>query len=149
MRKTLLSLSAVALSLVFAGCKHVENTERKFGRGMNNAFDIVRGGEFRRTMEQTALNDGPDVAYSTGFVRGMNRTFGRTGIGLWEMISAPFPPYEPQFTEHFAPYPVYPDNNQPTLMADPAFATDTHLGFSGGNVAPFIPGSRFHVLSSP
>jgi putative exosortase-associated protein (TIGR04073 family) len=149
MRKIFLSLSVVALSIFFVGCAHVEKTERKFGRGMNNAADIVRGGEFRRSMEQTALHDGPDVAHSTGFIRGINRTLGRTGIGLWEMISAPFSPHDPQFTEHFSPYPVYPDNYQPTLAADPMFATDTHLGFSGGNAFPFLPGNRFHVFNNP
>ena len=149
MLKSFLFLSAIALSFLITGCAHVENTEHKFGRGLNNAFDIVRGGEFRRTMEQTALHDGPDAAYSTGFIRGINRTFARTGIGIYEMITAPLPPYDPVFTEHFSVNPVYPDNYTPTLMADPMFATDTQLGFSGGNVAPFIPGSRFHVFANP
>ena len=146
MLKSPLFLAVVAVSLLVSGCA---NTERKFGRGMNNAFDIVRGGEFRRTMEQTALHDGPDAAYSTGFVRGINRTFSRTGIGIYEMITAPFPPYDPVFTDKFAVNPVYPDNYQPTSVADPMFATDTHLGFSGGNAAPFIPGNRFHVFANP
>ena len=146
MLKSFLFLSTIALSFLISGCA---NTERKFGRGMNNAFDIVRGGEFRRTMEQTALQDGPDTAYSTGFIRGINRTFARTGIGIYEMVTAPFPSYDPIFTGKFAPNPVYPDNYQPTLVADPMFATDTQLGFSGGNVLPIIPGSRFHVFANP
>lgn len=116
---------------------------------MNNAFDIVRGGEMRRTMEQTALFDGPDVAHTTGFIRGFNRTLARTGIGLYEMITAPIPPYDPIFTDHFAPYPVYPDNYQPGIMADSLFTTDSNLGFGGGDVAPFLPGSRFHVFGNP
>jgi hypothetical protein len=28
------------------------------------------------------------------------------------------------------------------------FATDTNLGFSGGDVAPFIPGSRFRIFDT-
>ena len=146
MLKSFLFLTTIALSFLVSGCA---NTERKFGRGMNNAFDIVRGGEFRRTMEQTALQDGPDAAYSTGFIRGINRTFARTGIGIYEMVTAPFPSYDPIFTGKFAPNPVYPDNYQPTLVAYPMFATDTQLGFSGGNVLPIIPGSRFHVFANP
>ena len=47
------SLPYLAISLLTAalvsGCA---NTERKFGRGMSNMYEIVRGGEFRRTMEQ-------------------------------------------------------------------------------------------------
>ncbi len=113
---------------------------------MSNTFEIVRAGEFRRTMEQTALFDSPDTAYTTGFVRGINRTLARTGIGVYEMITAPFPPYDPVFTDHFAPAPVYPDNYQPNLMADSMFDTDTFIGFSGGDVLPIVPGSRFKIF---
>src|SRR5512144_1826667 len=106
----------VLISAVGSGCA---NGERKFGRGMNNTLEIVRAGEFRRTMEQTALFDSPDAAYTTGFVRGINRTLARTGIGIYEIVTAPFPPYDPVFTDHFAPAPVYPDSYQPDLVADP------------------------------
>jgi putative exosortase-associated protein (TIGR04073 family) len=144
MRKTLPLLVVVGLAAVFAsGCANVEN---KFGRGMSNTFEIVRGGEFRRTMEQTALFDGPDAAYSTGFIHGIDRSLARTGIGVYEVVTAPFPPYHPIFTDHFAPGPVYPDNYAPGLIADSMFSTDTELGYSGGDIAPFIPGSRFRVF---
>src|SRR5437660_10898284 len=115
MRKTLsyLSFSLVAAALV-SGCA---NTERKFGRGMSNMFEIVRGGEFRRTMEQTGLFDGPDAAYGSGFVRRVNRTSAPTGIGGYEVVTAPFPPYDPVFTDHFSPGPVYPYNYLPGLLA--------------------------------
>src|SRR5881296_1350524 len=77
MRNNLPSLVLVLVACAFAaGCA---NTEKKFGRGFNNAFEIVRGGEFRRTMEQTAMFDSPDTAYSTGFFRGINRSLARTG----------------------------------------------------------------------
>ena len=146
MRKTLpyLAFSLVAAALV-SGCA---NTERKFGRGMSNMFEIVRGGEFRRTMEQTGLFDGPDAAYGTGFVRGVNRTLARTGIGVYEVVTAPFPPYDPVCTDHFAPGAVYPDNYLPGLLEDSMFATDSNLGFSGGDVVPLIPGSRFRIFDT-
>ena len=144
MRKTLLLLAVlVTAGTLVSGCANVEN---KFGRGMANTFDIVRAGEFRRTMEQSALFDGPDFAYSTGFVHGVNRTLSRTGIGVYEMVTAPFPPYHPVFTDHFAPGPVYPDNYAPGIMADSMFSTDTELGYGGGDVLPMIPGSRFRVF---
>jgi putative exosortase-associated protein (TIGR04073 family) len=126
-----------------SGCA---NMERKLGRGIANTFEIVRAGEFRRTVEQTALFDSPDAAYGTGFVRGINRTLARTGIGIYEIVTAPFPPYDPVFTDHFAPGPVYPDNYSPGMVADSMFATDTSVGFSGGDVLPFVPGSRFQVF---
>lgn len=146
MRKTLFLLPALVIAgSLFTGCA---NVEQKFGRGMNNSYEIVRGGEFRRTLEQTALFDSPDAAYSTGFIRGINRTFARTGIGIYEMITAPFPPYDPVATDYLAPGPVYPDNYLPDVLADSMFSTDTSLGFGGGDVAPMIPGSRFRVFDS-
>ena len=144
MRKTLPFLVVLGIAALFAsGCANVEN---KFGRGMSNSYEIVRGGEFRRTMEQTALFEGPDTAYSVGFVHGLDRSLARTGIGLYEVVTAPFPPYHPLFTDKFSVGPVYPDNYQPGLIADSMFATDTELGYSGGDVMPFVPGVRFRVF---
>src|SRR5438552_1882446 len=144
MRNTFSLLAALSLASAFiCGCA---NTEKKFGRGLNNSFEIVRGGEFRRTMEQTALFDSADTAYSTGFIRGVNRTLARTGIGIFEMVTAPFPPHDPIYTDYLAPGSVYPDTYQPGLMDDAMFDTDTSLGFSGGDVAPMVPGSRFRIF---
>jgi putative exosortase-associated protein (TIGR04073 family) len=144
MRKSLLSLAAVVILGLFAtGCA---NVEQKFGRGMANTFEIVRGGEFHRTVEQSALFDSPDYAATTGFFSGIHRTLARTGIGIYEIVTAPFPPYGPVFTDKFAPGPVYPDNFTPGIMADSMTATDTYVGFSGGEVAPMIPGSRFRIF---
>jgi putative exosortase-associated protein (TIGR04073 family) len=144
MRKTFFLLSALALLTVLgSGCA---NVERKLGRGLTNTGEIVRWGEYRRTVEQTALFDSPDSAYGVGVVRGVNRTLARTGIGIYEVITCPIPPYGPIFTDHFAPGPVYPDNYRPGMLADSAFATDTSLGFGGGDVAPKIPGSRFQIF---
>lgn len=146
--KTLPLLSVLAIAGLFAsGCAWSNNVETKFGRGIANTADIVRGGEFRRTMEQTAIFDGPDAAYGAGFIHGISRTLQRTGIGVIEIATAPIPPYHPLFTSHFAPGPVYPDNYTPSLWADSMFQTDTYLGFGGGNEMPFIPGNRFEVFS--
>ena len=147
MRNKLAFLAAIVITSALA--TSCANVEKKFGRGMSNMFEIVRGGEFRRTMEQTALVDGPDTAYGTGFIRGVNRTFARTGIGIYEVVTAPFPPYDPVATDHFAPGPVYPDNYTPGIMEDSMWATDAHLGFSGGDVMPMIPGSRFKIFETP
>lgn len=145
MRKSLSLLALLAVVALASGCA---NTERKLGRGLANTFEIVRGGEFRRNVEQTALFDSPDEAYSRGFVRGVNRTLARTGIGIYEIVTAPFPPYDPVMPHIFSPNPVYPDNYKPGLMEDSLFATDTYFGYSGGDVAPFIPGSRFRVFDT-
>jgi putative exosortase-associated protein (TIGR04073 family) len=146
MRKTLplLAVLSVAATLV-TGCA---NTEQKFGRGMSNIFEIARLGEMRRSMEQTALFDSPEAAYTTGFIRGLNRTLARTGIGIYEVVTAPFPPYDPVATDYLSPGPVYPDNYRPNIVEGSTFATDTNLGFSGGDVMPYVPGSRFRIFDT-
>jgi putative exosortase-associated protein (TIGR04073 family) len=145
MRKTLLLLSGLAIITLASGCA---NTERKFGRGMSNVMEPIRMGELRRSMEQTALFDGPDAGYATGFIKGLNRTIVRTGVGVYEMVTAPIPPYDPVLTDYLAPGPVYPDSYRPTLVEDSTFATDTNLGYSGGDVMPIVPGSRFRIFDT-
>jgi putative exosortase-associated protein (TIGR04073 family) len=115
---------------------------------MANLMEPLRMGEMRRTMEQTALFDGPDTGYTAGFMRGLNRTLARTGIGIYEVVTAPIPPYGPVATDYLTPNPVYPDSYQPSLVEDSTFATDTNLGYSGGDVMPFSPGSRFRIFDT-
>jgi putative exosortase-associated protein (TIGR04073 family) len=137
----LLAVAAVLAALA-SGCANMEN---KLGRGIANTGEIIRGGEFRRSMEQESLFGG---GYTTGLVRGFNRTLARTGIGLYEIVSFPFPPYGPVFTDHFTPKPGYPDNFPPRLVADSMFDADTSIGFSGLDVIPIVPGSRFRVFET-
>ena len=146
MRNRIPFLAAVALpGIMAAGCA---NSERKLGRGLSNTFEIARLGEFRRTFEQSCLFDGPSVGYTSGAIHGFNRTLALTGIGLYEVLTAPFPPYDPVFTDYFSPGPVFPDNYQPSLIEDPSLSTDTNLAFSGGDIAPFVPNSRFRVFDT-
>lgn len=146
MRNILSLLAVLTIAGLASGCA---NAERKLGRGMNNTFEIVRGGELRRSMEQTTLFNSPDAGYGVGFVHGLNRTLARTGIGIYEVLTFPFPPYHPVCTDTFAPGPVYPDNYTPDLRSDSLYATDTSLGFSGGDVIPLMPGSRFRIFDTP
>ncbi len=145
MRKTFPLLALVAIAAFASGCA---NTERKFGRGMSNMMEVVRLGEMRRSVEQTGLWDGYDAAFTTGFIRGLNRTLARTGVGIYEVVTAPLPPYDPVLTGYLAPGPVYPDNYKPGLPEDSLFATDTNLGYSGGDVLPIVPGSRFRIFDT-
>ena len=146
MRNPASLLGAVLLVGVLAsGCA---GPEKKFGRGMNNLFEIVRLGEMRRTVEQTALFESSDTAYGGGFFSGLNRSLARTGVGVYEIVTFPIPSYDPVWTSYLNPHPVYPDNYKPRLISDSTFATDTHIGFSGGDVAPSIPGSRFHIFDN-
>jgi len=146
MRKSFSALAAVLMvGFLAAGCA---GPEKKLGRGMRNFYEVVRGSEMRYTMEQSALFDSPDEAYTTGFVKGFNRSMARTGVGLYEIVTAPIPPYGPVCTNYLKPKLVYPDNYKPRLRSSSIFATDTALGFGGGDVAPLVPGSRFHIFDN-
>jgi putative exosortase-associated protein (TIGR04073 family) len=135
------STAALAAICFFAaGCA---GPEQKLGRGFNNVTEFARMGEIRRSMEQTAIWEGNDQAYATGLIRGVNRSVARTAVGAFEILSFPFPPFEPIFLPGD---PVYPDSYAPGLLADPTFGPDAALGFSGGDVAPMIPGSRFRIF---
>lgn len=164
MRNTAL-LGLIAASVALTGCA---GPEKKLGRGLRNATEFVRGGEIRRSMEQTALWDGSELAYTTGFIRGFNRSMARTAIGVYEVVTFPFPSYEAKLTPENRLYPdpsirttkepygglvlpedpVYPDSYKPRLVSDSIFDTDTSLGFSGGDVLPFAPGSRFRIFDN-
>lgn len=148
-------LSLAVLVAVFAsGCasdkfqSHVYNTEEKFGRGMRNTYEIVRMGDMRRSVEQTSVFDGPDLGYTTGFVRGLNKSLTRTGVGVYEVVTAPIPPYHPVLTRYISPESTYPESYRPGRISSGLFDTDTFMGFSGGDVAPFLPGSRFRVFDN-
>src|ERR1043165_2683537 len=86
--RTGVTLITAALALAVGGCA---GPARKLGRGLNNLTELVRGGEIHRSMEQTALWDGADDAYTTGFFRGFSRSMTRTAIGAYEVVTFPFP----------------------------------------------------------
>ena len=139
-------LAVAALAALFtSGCAGPEN---KLGLGMRNTFEIVRMGEMRRTIEQTAIFDSPEAGFTTGVVRGFDRSLARTGMGVYEIATFPLPPYGPVFTKYFAPEPIYPESYKPGLLSDGMLDTDTYTGFSGGDVAPWFPGSRFKVFDN-
>lgn len=147
MRSNLSLLAAFAvLGALATGCANMED---KLGRGMSNSYEIVRGGEMRRSIEESMLFDGPTAAYTTGVVRGFDKTMARTGVGVYEIVTFPLPPYHPVFTSYLSPSPAFPDSYTPRRLSDSVTANDTDLGFDGGDVAPMIPGSRFHIFDGP
>jgi putative exosortase-associated protein (TIGR04073 family) len=146
--KLLLSVCAVAVLIM--GCS-VPGTERKFGRGVANATEFARLGELRRSMEQSIVLRNPEVGYTTGFFHGINRSIARTGAGIYEMATAPLPndwktkDYGPIFHPEGV---VYPDSYRPNWIADEFVSPDASLGFAGGDVMPFLPGSRFRIFDN-
>lgn len=140
MRRSLFLLAGAVSVALLSGCA---GPSAKLGRGLNNVTELFRGGEIRRSMEQTALWENTDTTYTTGFLKGLNASMKRTAVGAFEIVSFPFPSYDPYLKPE---NPVYPDSYRPKLMADPTFGPDNSLGFSGGDVVPFFPGSRFHIF---
>ena len=139
-------LAAVTLAaLLTSGCA---GPEQKLGRGMNNFYEVVRMGEMRRSVEQMSVLDSPGAGYTAGAVRGLDRSLARTGVGVLEVITFPLPPYGPMFTGYLNPQPAFPESYKPGRVSEGLFDTDTYMGFSGGDVAPFIPGSRFRVFDN-
>jgi len=140
-------LPVVVVSCVVAGCA---GPEQKLGRGMNNLFEFARGGEMRRAFEQTAVFGSPDQSYTTGLFTGFDKSLQRTAIGAYEVVTFPIPNHASgSYGAILHPAdPVYPDSYKPNWLSDAIMSPDTSLGFAGGDIAPIIPGSRFHVFDN-
>ncbi|MGD1085497.1 MAG: exosortase system-associated protein, TIGR04073 family [Verrucomicrobiota bacterium] len=142
----------LGLVLLAAGCA---GPQEKLGRGVNNILEIARLGELRRSMEQTAVLNNPDSEFTGGAIKGMDRTMRRTAAGFYEIATFPFPNHSPKNYDpiffsgppalHISD-PVYPDSYKPAMLSDQITSPDTSLGFGGGDLIPFVPGSRFHVF---
>lgn len=122
------------------------------GRGLNNLTEFTRMGEINRSVEQTFLWEGPSAAYTTGFIRGFNRSLVRTVVGAYEVVTAPIPSYDPilrpggPILPDATVGPTYADSYKPHMISSTTFEPDAALGFSGGDVMPFVPGSRFRIF---
>jgi putative exosortase-associated protein (TIGR04073 family) len=150
MRNVISLFALTALAALFTtGCA---GPSKKLGRGISNTFEIVRFGDMRRSVEQTAVFESPSAGYTAGAVSGFGRSITRTGVGLFEVVTFPIPMpgsgYGPLFPKYLPPGPVYPDSYKPGLISGSTFDTDTYTGFSGGDIAPFIPGSRFKIFDN-
>jgi putative exosortase-associated protein (TIGR04073 family) len=146
MRNVMPFLAIAALAAVFtSGCA---GPEQKLGRGVSDTLEFTRMGDMRRSVEQTAVFSSPSAGYTTGLIHGFDVSVARTVMGVCEIATFPIPPYKPVFTSYVKPGPVYPESYKPGLISGSLFDTDTDMGFSGGDVAPFIPGCRFKIFDN-
>jgi putative exosortase-associated protein (TIGR04073 family) len=150
MRNVISILSVTALVALFtSGCA---GPEQKLGRGVSNTFEITRLGDMRHSVEQAGVFESPSAGYTTGAVSGLAQTVARTGVGIFEVVTFPIPMpgsgYGPLFPHYLPPGPVYPDSYKPGLVSGSTFDTDTFVGTSGGDIAPFVPGSRFTIFDN-
>jgi putative exosortase-associated protein (TIGR04073 family) len=146
-KKFAVLIPCLVISCLVVGCA---GPEQKLGRGMNNLMEFARGGEMRRSFEQTAVFGSPDQSYTTGLFHGFDRSMERTFAGAYEVLSFPIPNHKPGgYGPIMRPSdPVYPDSYKPNWLSDSILSPDTNLGFAGGDIAPIIPGSRFHVFDN-
>jgi putative exosortase-associated protein (TIGR04073 family) len=147
LKKISVLLPVVVLSCLVAGCA---GPSQKLGRGMVNMVEFARMGEIGRGFEQTAIFGSPDQSYTTGIFNGVSRSFVRTFVGAYEVLTFPIPNHAPG---NYGPIllpedPVYPESYRPNWLSDSVDSPDTNLGFAGGDVAPLIPGSRFHIFDN-
>lgn len=64
----------------------------KAGRGLANV--ILAPAHLFDSPYTLLQEEGPTVSVTKGFVQGMSRSVMDTGHGIYELITAPFPPYE-------------------------------------------------------
>ncbi len=147
LKKSSIILSLAAIPFFVAGCA---GPEEKLGRGLNNLAEFARAGELRRSFEQSAIFGAPADGPTTGVIHGINRSIERTFAGAYEVVTFPIPNHSPgNYGPVFFPGdPVYPDSYKPNWLADTTLSPDTSLEFSGGDLAPFIPGSRFRIFDN-
>jgi putative exosortase-associated protein (TIGR04073 family) len=145
MRKTLFLVAAVAM---FAGLTGCQGPEKKLARGVDNTLELIRWGDMRQSVEQNAIFSSPDVTYTYGAIHGFDQSMKRVGLGLLEIVTFPIPTptYDPILTNYVPISPQYPTSYRPGIVSSSTFDTDTYTGFSGGDVAPFVPGSRFQIF---
>lgn len=150
MRKMIFPLAAGIAAALITGCA---GPDQKLGRGLSNTAEIARWGELRQSVEESSILRRPGYGYY-GVVHGFQRSLARTGLGLYETVTFPIPnathptSYGPVLTHKFSADPAYPLSYKPGRLSDALFDTDTYTGFSDGDVAPFVPGSRFKVFDN-
>ena len=145
MRKMFYFFVAAVAAAGLAGCS---GPEHKLARGLDNTMELVRWGDMRQSVEQNAIFSAPDVTYSYGVIHGFDQSLCRAGLGIYEVVTFPIPSYSPICTNKVPIAPQYPESYRPGLMYGSTFKTDTYTGYSGGDIAPLIPGSRFSIFDN-
>ena len=116
---------------------------------MTNLTEFTRMGEIQRSVEQTSVFDSPEAGYTTGFIHGFDQSVYRTVAGVYQIVTFPAGNAlsDSSFDQKYIPKgTAYPDSYRPGLPATSPFENDTYFGFSGGDIAPFVPGNRFSVF---
>jgi putative exosortase-associated protein (TIGR04073 family) len=142
-----LFIMAALAALFTVGCA---GPEQRLGSGVSNITEFVRMGEMQRSVEQYTLFD-PQAGLATGVIHGFDQSVYRTVAGAYQIVTFPAGNLLTQtsFEQKYIPKGTpYPDSYPPGLPALSTFQTDNYIGFSGGNLAPFVPGNRFSIFEN-
>lgn len=106
MRRTLLivaiSYLLIANSFTAADTAYADTAARKLGRGIANTATCVL--EIPVQMIKTGEQEGAISACSIGLIKGLMYTIGRCAVGVYEIVTFPFPipaRYEPIIEPEF------------------------------------------------
>ncbi|MHA3774221.1 exosortase system-associated protein, TIGR04073 family [Verrucomicrobiota bacterium sgz303538] len=92
---TLVSLSAIALADIHDPPMNDQGPTRKLGRGLANiAFGVT---EIIQTPAEINEREGNAAAASYGVVKGFGRFFFRIGMGVYDVVTHPFPTYKDSY----------------------------------------------------
>ena len=106
-------------------------------------------GEMQHSVEQNAVFD-PPARHATGLIHGFDQSVYRHRAG--RLSDRHFPGRQPadanqlRAETHSARERLIRTATIRDCRLSRTFQTDTYTGFSGGDIVPFIPGSRFSVF---
>lgn len=92
---TVLSLSAIALADIHDPPMNDQGPTRKLGRGLGNILFGVT--EIIQTPAEINEREGNSAAASYGVVKGIGRFFFRFGMGVYDVVTHPFPTYKESY----------------------------------------------------
>lgn len=92
---TVLSLSAIALADIHDPPMNDHGPTRKLGRGLGNILFGVT--EIIQTPAEINEREGNSAAASYGVVKGIGRFFFRFGMGVYDVVTHPFPTYKESY----------------------------------------------------
>ena len=89
MKKGLIIAIVMVMVLALATASYAQDPAKKLGRGLAN---ILTGWiELPKNIYDTSVEDNPLAGLTIGLAKGIGMTIVRTGAGIYEVVTFPFP----------------------------------------------------------
>ena len=89
MKKGLMLAVVMVMVLAVASSAYAQDPAKKLGRGLAN---ILTGWiELPKNIYDTSVEDNPLAGLTIGLAKGIGMTIVRTGAGIYEVVTFPFP----------------------------------------------------------